>query len=329
MRDSSSSRRDFLTQAIGLTAVSAWIGSSQAAAWPDRPVRLVAGGAGSVTDIRARWLSDRLSGMLGQPIVVDNIPAAGGKLAAIRVARAAPDGYTLLLTHQGIAAINPHLYVGLGYDALRDFVPVARFGIGALVLLVPAASSLQSVSDLLASGRARPDEMNFATPGKGSPPHMAAVQLMTMRGFTATHVPYNGGGAMMSALLAGQVDWAVESLTAALPQVKGGRLRALAVTTTGRDPALPAVPTLDESGVAGYQYLSWTGLAAPARTPAPVTGRLNREINAIAASDEGRRWFRSVASEAGEQSQADFGAFIEAEHAKLGSLVRAAGMRAE
>jgi tripartite-type tricarboxylate transporter receptor subunit TctC len=266
---------------------------------------------------------------LGQPVIVDNIPAAGGKLAAVRVARAEPDGHTLLLTHQGIAAINPHLYLGLGYDALRDFVPVARFGVGALVLVVPSASPLASTAELLALGKARPDALNFGTPGKGSPPHMAAVQFMSLGNFTSTHVPYNGGGAMMNALLAGQVDWAMESLTAALAQVKAGRLRALAVTTIGRDPALPGTPTLAEAGVLGYQYLSWTGLAAPAHTPATVTGQLNREINALATSDEGRRWFRSSASEAGAQSQAEFAAFVQAEYTKLGSLVRSAGMRAE
>jgi tripartite-type tricarboxylate transporter receptor subunit TctC len=181
----------------------------------------------------------------------------------------------------------------------------------------------------MAHGKSRPDVLNFATPGRGSPPHMAAVQFMAMGNFTSTHVTYNGGGAMMNALLAGQVDWALESLTSALAQLKAGRVRALAVTTPGRDPALPDTPTLAEAGVSGYQYISWTGLVAPAFTPATVTGRLNRAINAVATSGEGRRWFRSGASEAGEQSQAEFTAFMQAEYSKVGSLVRQAGMRAE
>lgn len=289
----------------------------------------MAGGPGSVTDIRARWLAERLGAVLGQTVIVENNAAAGSQLAAAQVARAAPDGHTLLLTHQGIAAINPHLYRSLGYDPLRDFAPVARFGIGALVLVVPAASPAQSVAELLSRAKARPGAMNFASPGNGSPPQMAAVQFMRMGGFEATHVPYNGGGAMMSALLAAQVDWAIESLTAALPQLKAGRLRALAVTSSRRAAALPDVPTLAEAGVAGFEYMSWTGLVAPAATPARVIERLNREINRIATSDEGRLWFSNSAADPGEQSPAEFGAFVQAEHAKLGGLVRAAGLRAE
>jgi tripartite-type tricarboxylate transporter receptor subunit TctC len=233
------------------------------------------------------------------------------------------------MTHQGIAAINPHLYASPGYDALRDFALVARFGIGAQLLVVPVQSAAQTVADLLARAKAKPGSLNFATPGNGLPPHLAAVQFMRMAGFEATHVPYKGGGAMMTALLAGEVDWAIEGLTATLPQVRAGRLRALAVTSTRRVPSLPEVPTLAEAGVPGYEYIGWTGVAAPAATPAALVERLNREINRIATSDEGRRWFQATGADAGEQSPAEFAAFVQAEHAKLGALVRAAGLRAE
>lgn len=320
-------RRQFLNFSAAGCAALAW--PARAAQWPDRPIRLIAGGAGSVTDIRARWLAERLGAALGQPVIVENNAAAGGSLAAEQVARAAPDGYTLLLTHQGIAAINPHLYASPGYDALRDFALVARFGIGAQLLVVPVQSAAQTVADLLARAKAKPGSLNFATPGNGLPPHLAAVQFMRMAGFEATHVPYKGGGAMMTALLAGEVDWAIEGLTATLPQVRAGRLRALAVTSTRRVPSLPEVPTLAEAGVPGYEYIGWTGVAAPAATPAALVERLNREINRIATSDEGRRWFQATGADAGEQSPAEFAAFVQAEHAKLGALVRAAGLRAE
>jgi len=323
-------RRRLLLHSLGLGLVPLVpLASAQPAAWPSRPLKLVAGGPGSVTDIRARWLAERLGASLGQTVVVENNGAAGGNVGAAQVARAAPDGHTLLMTHQGIAAINPHLYASPGYDALRDFVQVARFGIGAQLLVVPVASAAQNVADLLARAQAKPGSLNFGTPGNGLPPHLAAVQFMRMAGFDATHVPYKGGGAMMTALLAGEVDWAIEGLTASLPQVKAGRLRALAVTSVRRVPSLPEVPTLAEAGVPGYEYIGWTGIAAPAGTPAALVERLNREINRIATSDEGRRWFQGTGADAGEQSPAEVAAFVQAEYAKLGGLVRAAGLRAE
>lgn len=325
-----SDRRRLLTQGLGAALAAlgrtAW---AQPAAWPSQPIRLVTGGAGGVTDIRARWLAERLGTALGQAVIVENQAAAGGNLAAAQVARAAPDGHTLLFTHQGQAAVNPHVYANPGYDALRDFAPVARFGIGALLLVVPSGSPLQSVGELLARGRMQPRAMNFGSPGNGLPPHLAAVQFMRMGGFEATHIPYKGGGAMMTALLAAEVDWVIEGLTAALPQVKAGRLRALAVSGARRSAALPDVPTLAEAGVAGYDYIGWTGIVAPAATPTAVIDRLNLEINRIATSDEGRRWFQATGADAGEQKPGEFAAFIRSEHAKLGELVRSAGLRAE
>jgi tripartite-type tricarboxylate transporter receptor subunit TctC len=323
-------RRLNVAAALGL--VAAVVNHSvraQPPSWPSQPIRLVTGGAGGVTDIRARWLAERLATALGQPVTVDNQPAAGGNVAAAMFARAVPDGHTLLFTHQGQAAVNPHLYANPGYDALRDFAPVARFGIGALVLVVPAGSGLQSIGDLVARAKARPRTMNFGSPGNGLPPHLAAVQFMRLGGFEATHIPYKGGGAMMTALLAGEVDWAIEGLTAALPQVKAGRLRALGVTGARRAPSLPEVSTLSEAGVPGYEYIGWTGVVAPAATAGAIVDRLNREINRIASSEEGRRWFQSTGADPGEQTPAEFAAFLRAEHAKLGELVRSAGLRAE
>jgi tripartite-type tricarboxylate transporter receptor subunit TctC len=323
-------RRRLLMYALGLgLPPMASFAMAQPAGWPSRPIKLVAGGPGSVSDIRARWLADRLGASLGQTVVVENNAAAGGNVGAAQVARAAPDGYTLLMTHQGIAAINPHIYASPGYDALRDFAPVARFGVGALMLVVPATSPSQSLAELVARAKAKPGSLNFGTPGNGLPPHLAAVQFMRMATFEATHIPYKGGGALMAALLAGEIDWAIEGLTATLPQVKAGRLRALAVSSVRRVPMMPEVPTFAEAGVPGYEYIGWTGVAAPAGTPPLLVERLNREINRIAASEEGRRWFQGIGSDAGEQSPAEFAAFVQGEHTKLGSLLRAIGLRVE
>ena len=323
-------RRALLIQGFGLTvALLPSISRAQSASWPSRPIKLVAGSPGSVTDIRARWLAERLGAALGQSVVVENHGFAGGRLGAVQVARGAPDGHTLLMTHQGLAAISPHLYASPGYDALHDFAPVARFGIDSLLLVVPAASLFQTAADLVARSKAKQGSMSFGTPGKGSPSHLAAVKLLRTAGFKATHIPYKGDGAVTTALLAGEVDWAIEGLTAALPQVEAGRLRALAVTSARRDTSLPDVPTLAEAGVPGYAYIAWTGVAAPAGTPTAWIERLNREINRIATSEEGRRWFRAIGAGVGEQSPGEFLAFIQAEHATLGGLVRSAGLRAE
>jgi tripartite-type tricarboxylate transporter receptor subunit TctC len=320
-------RRRLLSSVLAGCATIPW--PTHAADWPARPIRLVAGGAGSVTDIRARWLAERLGPALGQPVVVENNAAAGGSVAAELVARATPDGHTLLLTHQGIAAINPHLYPRLGYDALADFAPVARFGIGQQALVVPAASPITSVADLLARARARPGAMNYGSNGNGTPPHLAAEQLKRLAGIDAVHVPFKGGGALLAALLGQQVDWAIEGLTPLLPQVKEGTLRVLAVSGTRRVPTWPDVPTLAEAGVAGYEHIGWTGIAAPAATPRPVIERLHAEITRIATSDEGRRFFAQAGAEAGEQSPAEFLAFMRAEHGKFGRLIRDAGLKAD
>jgi tripartite-type tricarboxylate transporter receptor subunit TctC len=305
------------------------IARSQNPGWPSRPLRLIAGGAGSVTDIRARWLAERLGQALGQPVLVENLPAAGGTVAAEAAARAAPDGHTLLFTHQGISTINPHLYARQSVDMLADFAPVARFGIGMLLLVVPAASPLKTLPDLLAQAKARSGALNYATPGNGTPPHLSAELLKRLAGIDVAHVPYQGGGAMLTALLGAQVDFAIEGLTTTLPHVRAGRLRALAISGQRRSPALPDVPTIAEAGVPGYDYIGWTGVAAPAATPRAVVDRLNLEINRIATGGEGRRWFEGFAAEAGEQSPDEFGAFIRTEHGRWGALIRHAGLRAE
>lgn len=320
-------RRELLNAAVAGCVAIAW--PARAADWPNRPVRLIAGGAGSVTDIRARWLAERLGTAIGQPVVVENNAAAGGNVAAELVARAAPDGHTLLLTHQGIAAINPHLYPRLGYDALTDLVPVARFGVGQQALVVPAGSPIASVADLLARARARPGAMNYGSNGNGTPPHLAAEQLKRMAGIDAVHVPFKGGGALLTALLGSQVDWAIEGLAPLLPHVKSGALRALAVSGSRRVAVWPDVPTLAEAGVPGYEYMGWTGVAAPAGTPLEVVERLNREITRIATGDEGRRFFAQAGADPGELSSTEFASFVRVEHARFGRLIRESGLKAE
>jgi tripartite-type tricarboxylate transporter receptor subunit TctC len=304
-----------------------WPSAHAQAAWPTKSLRIVTGGAGGITDIRARWLAQRLGSALGQPVVVENNGAAGGNVGAEQVARSAPDGYTLLLIHQGTAAVNPHLYTHTGYNPLTDFAPLTRFGHGSLLLAVHPSVQATSVRELIALAKARPGALNYGTPGNGTPPHLAAELFKRAAGIEATHVPYKGGGAMMQAVLGGHVQYCIEGLTAALPQVRAGHLRALGVTGAQRAPSLPDVPTIAEAGVPGYQFTGWTGLVAPAATPRAIVERLHGEIAKIGASDEAKQWFANSGSEADIQSPQEFADFIRSEHAKLGKLIRDAGVR--
>ena len=327
-------RRKWLICAATATAAAAAGPAARAqeatsAPWPTRPLRLVAGGAGGVTDIRARWVAQRLAVALGQAVVVENVAAAGGNLAAADVARSAPDGHTVLFMHQGIAAFNPHLYARPGYDMLTDLRAVTRFGNGSLLLAVPASLPVRSVAELLALARDKPGSLNYGSPGSGTPPHLASALLCQLAGIEAAHIPYKGGGAMMMAMLGGQLSWTIEGLTAQLPQVRSGALRALAVTGRRRTPTLPDVPTLAEAGVAGYEFEGWTGFAVPAATPAPIVARLHAEIARIAASPEAVEWFAASGAEAGVLTPPAMAEYVRAEHARWGQFIRQVGLKAD
>jgi tripartite-type tricarboxylate transporter receptor subunit TctC len=320
-------RRDWMLGALATAAgLPAW---GEHAAWPAKPIRLVTGSPGSVSEIRARWLAQRLAQALGQSVVVEGNSSAGGNVGAEQVARSAADGYTLLMIHQGTAAINPHVYAKPGYDALRDFAPITRFGHGNLLLTVPSDVPATSVVELIRWAKSRPGALNYGSPGIGTPPHVASEMFIRMAGVDAVHIPYKGGGALMTALLGGQLTWSMDGLTAQLPHLKSGRLRALAVTSARRSNALPEVPTLAEAGVAGYEFQGWTGVAAPAGTPAAVIARLHTEIARIADTAEAREWFAASGAEPGLLSSEAFSQFIRAEYDVLGKVIRDAGIKAE
>ncbi|HSW21601.1 MAG TPA: tripartite tricarboxylate transporter substrate binding protein [Burkholderiaceae bacterium] len=302
---------------------------AQPAPWPTRPLRLVAGGAGGISDIRGRWLAERLGTALGQPVVVENNAVAGGNVGAEQVARSAADGYTLLLLHQGTAAINPHLYAHVGYNPLTDFAPITRFGYGSLVLTVHPSVPVHSVGELIGLAKAKPGTLSYGSPGNGTPPHLAAEMFKRSAGIEATHVPFKGGAPMMAALLGGHIQFSMEGLSAQLPHVRAGSLRALAVTGAQRSPSLPEVPTIAEAGVPGYEFAGWTGLAAPAATPTAIVERLYTEIARIAGTPEARQWFGVSGSDAGLLPPPAFAEFIRAEHTRFGKLIRDAGLRAE
>jgi len=322
----------FAAMTAAVIAASPWSRQALAAepAWPNRPIRLIVpGGAGGVIDLRARWLAERLARRLGQSVYVEDVPGAGGNIGTAQAAQARPDGYTLVIVHQGTMTINPHLYSHPGYDALADFAPITRVGVGPLVLAVQPALPARSVAELVALAKAQPGRLSFGSPGIGTPPHMAGELFMRMAAIDLIHVPYRGGGQAVSDLIGGQISMSIEGTNVQLPFVRSGQLRALAVTGRQRSPALPDVPTVAESGVPGYEFLGWVGVAAPAATPRAIVDRLAREIGAVLDSDEARAWFASYGLEPGGGSPDDVAAQIRAEHAKWGRFIREAGLKAD
>ncbi len=323
-------RRRVLGAAGAAAAVGRPFGMAQAQEWPTRPLRIIVpGGAGGVTDIRARWLAERLSPVLGQPIVVENRSGAGGNLGTVAGARSAPDGYTLVIVHIGTMAINPHIYANPGYDPLTDLIPITRLGFGAQVLTVHKDVPARSVAELLDLARAKPGELTFVSPGVGTPGHLAACLLMHLAGIRAVHVPYKGGGQAVVDLVGGHVSWTIEGFTVLKPFVADGRLRPLAVTTAQRSRLLPDYPTLAEAGVPGYDFTAWAGIAAPARTPPSIVDRLYGAIASILAAPDAIRWFEDLGAEPGGEPPDAFARLVRTEHAKLGDVVRAAGIKVE
>jgi tripartite-type tricarboxylate transporter receptor subunit TctC len=302
----------------------------QPGTWPARPIRLIVpAGAGGVVDIRARWLAEHLAPRLGQVVYVDNVPGAGGNIGTALAARAAPDGYTLALVHQGTMTINPHLYSHPGYQPLKDFAPITRVGVGPLLLAVNAELPVTSVAQLVALARDKPGRLTFGSPGIGTPPHLAGELFKRTAGIEITHVPYRGGAQAVSDLVAGRISMSIEGTLVQLPFVRSGQLRALAVTAAHRLAMLPDVPTVAEAGIAGYEFIGWVGIAAPAATPAPIVERLYRDIAALLATDEARAWFASYGLEPGGESPVAFAELMQTEDAKWGPLIRAAGIKAE
>src|SRR5262245_3516858 len=324
-------RRRFLGSA-GALAVAGPITSpgAQSIGWPNKPIRIIVpGGPAGVTDIRARWLAERLSPALGQPIVVENRAGAGSNLGTAAAARSAPDGYTLVIVHIGTMTLNPHLYANPGYDPLTDIAPITRLGVGPQALAVHKDVPARSVQELLALARARPDELTFVSPGVGTPGHLASSLLMHLTGIRATHIPYKGGGQAVQDLSAGHVTFTIEGLTVLKPFVQDGRLRALAVTTAQRAKSMPDVPTMTEAGVPGYELTAWAGIGAPAATPRPVIARLYGGLAKTLATPEAIACFESFGVEPGGEPPDAFAALVRAQYARFGEVIRAMGIKAE
>ncbi len=305
----------------------AFAAGAGAQGWPAKPLRIVVPFApGGSTDIFARLLAERMSTALGQSVVVDNRSGAAGNIGAEAVARAAPDGYTLLMATTGVMAINQALYKNLTYDAAKDLEPVVFVASITNVLIVPADSALKSIADVVATAKRAPGQLSFASSGAGSSTHMSAELFKAMAGVNMLHIPYKGSGLAMLDLVAGRVSLMFENMPGAVGQIKAGKLRALAQTGLTRTPALPDVPTVAEAGVAGYESLSWSGIALPAGVPRDIVARLNREINTILALPEMRQKLAEQGAEAIGGSPEAFAQHVRREREKWSGVVRDAGI---
>jgi tripartite-type tricarboxylate transporter receptor subunit TctC len=321
------SRRTFFRLAAGAAVAASTTPVANAQAYPVRPVRIVVGfAAGGTGDILMRLVGQWLSERLGQQFVVENRPGAGGNIAAEAVARSTPDGYTLLQI--GTAdTVNPTLYEKLSFNFLRDIAPIAGIARSPLVMDLNPSVPITSLAQFIAYAKAHPGAINMASAGNGTSPHLAGELFKLMAGVDLVHVPYRGGGLALTDLLAGNVQVMFTTLPTT-DYIKAGKLRALAVTTAERSPALPDVPTVGEF-VPGYEASGWYGLGAPRGTPAEIIDTLNREINAGLADPKLKARLADLGMTALAGSPADFGQLLAAETVKWGNVVRAANIRPE
>jgi len=310
-----------LAAAIALAATAA-IASGQP--YPTKPIRfLVPFGPGGVGDITARVVAQKMGASLGQPVIIDNRPGAGGIVASEIVAKAAPDGYTLLLLNNA-HAVSMSLFKSLPYDTLRDFVPVSSIASFSIVLLVNADSQIRSVKDLVASAKASPGRLNFGTIQIGATQHLSSELFKSMAGIDVVHVPFGNTGAVLNGLRGGSVQVAFEFIAPVVGQVKAGALRALAVSTRSRFAGLPDVPTVHEAGVPGYEVTSWNGIGAPTGTPKAVVSRLNQAVaGALAMPDVAQR-FQELAVEVRPDTPEGFRKLIASEIGKWGKVIETA-----
>jgi len=322
-------RRGIQSSAAAAIALLACPPLVNAQAFPTKPIRLVvAQAAGSATDVIARIVSPRYSELLGQPVVIDVRPGAGGSLGAEIVARAPADGYTTMLANISTHGVNPALYAKLPYDPVKDFAPVSLVSTTANVLVVHPSVPARSIKELVALARAKPGELNYGSAGPGSSQHLAAALLNTLTQAETTHVPFRGSPPALAGVMAGEIAYMIPTLTTAMPQIKAGRVRALAVTGQTRSADLPDVPTLAET-VPGYDVVSWWGVVAPANTPRPVIERLSADLMKAVSMPDVKAGLLKVGMTAVGNTPEQFGQYIRDEIAKWTKVAKAANIKLE
>jgi tripartite-type tricarboxylate transporter receptor subunit TctC len=309
--------------------VAAFAGSAAAQSYPSRNVTaIIPFAAGNANDITARIVFEQLQKQLGQPIVIESKPGAGGTIGVGQAARATPDGYTVLF-HSATFSASYVTHKSLPYDTLNDFTAVSAVSISPSVLVASPKKGYKTAAELIAAAKAKPGELNFASSGNGTSIHLSGELFKAMTGTDIVHVPYKGSGPAVTDLLGGQVQMMFDNMPSSLPHVKAGKLRALGVTSAKRSPALPEVSTIAEAGVPGYDATSWFGILAPAGTPEPVVTRLQGAIVQALGEPEMRQRMADLGAEPVGDTPAEFGQFITAELAKWAKVVNDAGVKLE
>lgn len=313
-----------------LSLIAATAHAQGVANYPARPIRMIVPSApGSGPDIMARSIGQKMTDAWGQQVVIDNRTGAGGVIGSDAAAKAAPDGYTLIMGNAGSHAVNVSLHAKLPYDPLRDFTPVTLVSSAPNLLIVNPALPVHTVKDLIAYARARPGALSFSSGGNGSTAHLSGELLGTLAGLRIVHVPYKGAPAGVLAVISGEVAFALPNIPPALPHAKTGKLRALAVTTAKRSPAVPDLPTIAESGLPGYEATAWFGVLAPAGTPRVIVDRLNALIVKALRTPEMKERLLADGAEAIGSTPEEFAAVMRRDIAKWAEVVKKSGARAE
>ena len=320
-----SRRRLLVAAGTALCLIAPAFAQTQGPAYPTKPVKLVVPyPPGGPTDIVARLVAQKLSEQMGQPFIIDNRPGAGANTGAELVARSAPDGYTLVVATTA-HAINPSLFKNLGYSLSKDFAPVSQLTSGPLVIVANPALPANNIAELIALAKSKPGELNFASSGNGQSTHLSAELFASMAGVKMNHIPYKGSAPALTDTMGGQTHLMFDTMLSAMPHVKGGKLKALAVTSASRSPVAPDVPTVAESGLPGYEAIAWNGLLAPAGTPPEVVARLNAELKKALASPDVKDKFEAQGFAASWTTPTDFGRFLTVEVDKWAKVVKVSG----
>ena len=317
------------TVIVALLAFVVAASAADADSYPSKPIRaIIPAGAGSGIDVIPRIVFEELSARLGQPIIVENRGGAGGIIGTTAVAKAEPDGYTIL-ANSTAHSITPAIYANLNYDAITDFVPVGAIGSLPNVLIIAPSKGIKTLAEFVVAAKAKPGSFNFASLGLGSAVHMSAERFRIAAGYEAVHVPFKGGAEALTEVIAGRVDYYFCPIATALPHIKEGGLLGLAVSSPTRSALLPDVPTTLESGYPDSDFTFWVGVFAPAKTPKDIVDKLNREITAAVASPRVREKLAALGVEPMTMSQPEFAAYVKSELARYSAFAKATGLKAD
>ena len=309
--------------AVALGALAFVPAAAQSTPWPSKPVRIVVPfPAGGTTDVVARLMALRLQEAWGQTVIVDNKTGAGGNIGALDVAKAANDGYTLLMASGSIVTVNPHIYARMPFDAAKDFVPITNVAQGPMVIVVGPNVRVKNITELIALAKAKPGALNFGSAGIGSQVHMAGENFLYTAGIDLKHVPYKGESLALTDVAGGSVEMLPGNLAAMLPFIKAGKVKALGVTGAERSPAAPDIPTVGESGLPGFVNLGWFGLLAPAGTPKDIIDKVQRDSATILATEDAKQRLLAVGMTPTANSPAQFADAIRAESLMWAKVVR-------